>query len=179
MLYIRNAKYFREYYQREKAQNRDKDVDVDFIDLKHPNPKKFNKGFGSLVFGSGRDNVESFLRSTVLNVAADQQSVYELIQNADDCDAKFISINYNDKYLLCINNGKPFTDRNLAGLINVGDSDKTFEEIGTYGIGFKIVHRLLGKDDGADAIINDYAGALMFSWSNLNLIDLRIMMKLE
>lgn len=171
MLYTRNAKYFREYYKVEKAQNRDKDVDVDFIDLKHPNPKNFKKGFGSLIFGSGRDNVENFLRSTVLNVAADQQSVYELIQNADDCDASFINISYNDKYLLCINNGKPFSDRNMAGLINVGDSDKTLEEIGTYGIGFKIVHRLLGEDDGADAIVKDFAGALIFSWNTFFQFD--------
>lgn len=171
MLYTRNAKLFREYYKVEKAQNRDRDVDVNFIDLKHPNPQNFRKGFGSLIFGSGRDNVESFLRSTVLNVAADQQSVYELIQNADDCDASFISISYNDKYLLCINNGKPFSDRNMAGLINVGDSDKTLDEIGTYGIGFKIVHRLLGEDDGADAIVNDYAGAVIFSWNKFTQFD--------
>lgn len=171
MLYTRNAKLFREYYKLEKAQNRDPDVDIDFIDLKHPDPKNFKKGFGSLIFGSGRDNVESFLRSTVLNVAADQQSVYEMIQNADDCDASFINISYNEKYLLCINNGKPFTDRNMAGLINVGDSDKTQEEIGTYGIGFKIVHRLLGDDDGADAIVNNFAGALIFSWNKFIQFD--------
>lgn len=171
MLYTRNAKFFREYYKVEKAQNRDPDVEIDFIDLKHPDPKNFKKGFGSLIFGSGRDNVESFLRSTVLNVAADQQSVYEMIQNADDCDASFINISYNEKYLLCINNGKPFTDRNMAGLINVGDSDKTQEEIGTYGIGFKIVHRLLGDDDGADAIVNNFAGALIFSWNKFVQFD--------
>ena len=171
MLYTRNAKLFREYYKVEKAQNRDKDVDIDFIDLKHPDPKNFKKGFGSLIFGSGRDNVENFLRSTVLNVAADQQSVYEMIQNADDCDASFINISYNEKYLLCINNGKPFTDRNMAGLINVGDSDKTQEEIGTYGIGFKIVHRLLGDDDGADAIVKNFAGSLIFSWNKFIQFD--------
>jgi hypothetical protein len=171
MLFTRNAKLFREYYKVEKAQNRDPDVDVNFIDLKHPNPQDFRKGFGSLIFGSGRDNVESFLRSTVLNVAADQQSVYELIQNADDCDASFINISYNDKYLLCINNGKPFSDRNMAGLINVGDSDKTLDEIGTYGIGFKIVHRLLGEDDGAEAIVKNFAGALIFSWNKFIQFD--------
>ena len=171
MLYTRNAEFFREYYKLKKAQNRDCDVDVNFLDLKHPNPQKFKKGFGSLIFGSGRNNVESFLRSTVLNVAADQQSVYELIQNADDCNASFISISYNDKYLLCINNGKPLSDSNMASLINVGDSDKTLDEIGTYGIGFKIVHRLLGEDDGADAIVKDHAGALMFSWNKFTQFD--------
>ena len=105
------------------------------------------KGFSYLVYGA-RGNIGGFLRSASLNVAADQQAIYELIQNADDCEADLFSVFYNREYLLCINNGTPFSKRNMSAILNVGDSDKNSEDIGTFGIGFKIIHRLLGEDDG-------------------------------
>ena len=105
-----------------------------------------------------------FLKTIALNVAADDQAIYELIQNADDCESTF-SVNYNEKYLLCINNGNYFTDYDMSAIINVAGNYKDGEDIGSWGIGFKILHRLLGTDDGEEAIINDYAGPVIFSWN--------------
>lgn len=56
----------------------------------------------------------------------------------------------------------------MSAILNVGDSDKDAQDIGTFGIGFKIIHRLLGEDDGLKAILNDYAGPIVFSWNQYN-----------
>lgn len=170
MLYIKDASYFRRYYKEVEARNDDKSIDVNFINTFHPNPERREKGFSNLVYGS-RKNIGGFLRASSLNVAADQQAIYELIQNADDCNSSFFSVNYNEKYLMCINNGDYFSNSNMSAIINVGDSDKQGEDIGTFGIGFKILHRLLGEDDGLDAIINDYAGPIIFSWNKYTQFD--------
>lgn len=164
MLFTRNALFFREYFKTVIARDRDRDLDLNFIAPMNPDKKRFEKGFAKLVYAN-RDDVGKFLRTTALNVAADQQAIYELIQNADDCNSSFFSVSYNEKYLLCINNGDYFSESNMAAIINVGASDKEGEDIGTFGIGFKILHRLVGKDDGLEAIIDDYAGPTIFSWN--------------
>lgn len=164
MLFTRNALFFREYFKTIIARDRDRDLDLNFIAPMHPDKKRFEKGFAKLVYAN-RDDVGKFLRTTALNVAADQQAIYELIQNADDCNSTFFSVSYNEKYLLCINNGNYFTESNMSAIINVGASDKEGEDIGTFGIGFKILHRLVGKDDGLDAIVDEYAGPTIFSWN--------------
>ncbi len=168
MLYIKNLSSFRQYYKSDEALNFDESIDTSFINTFHPE-KSANKtkGFSYLVYGA-RGNIGGFLRSASLNVAADQQAIYELIQNADDCKANLISVFYNTKYLLCINNGTPFSKRDMSAILNVGDSGKGAEDIGTFGIGFKIIHRLLGEDDGLKAILNDYAGPIIFSWNQYN-----------
>jgi hypothetical protein len=163
-MYTRNAQDFRKYFKENDARNDDKSVDIDFVSTFHPDPIRREKGFANLVYGTRKD-IGGFLRSAALNVAADQQAIYELIQNADDCDSTFFSVNYNENYLLCINNGAYFSDSNMAAIINVGESDKEGEDIGTFGIGFKILHRLVGEDDGLNAIINDYSGPIIFSWN--------------
>lgn len=165
MLYTRNARSFREDFKEDEARNDDESVDIDFVSTLHPNKKRREKGFAYLLYGA-RKGIGGFLRSSALNVAADQQAIYELVQNADDSSSTFLSVNYNEDYLLCINNGNYFSNSNMAAIINVGESDKEGEDIGTFGIGFKIIHRLVGVDDGLDAIMNDYAGPIIFSWSN-------------
>ena len=168
MLYIKDLSFFRQYYKSQEALNFDRSIDTSFINTFHPEkPTNKTKGFSYLVYGA-RGNIGGFLRSASLNVAADQQAIYELIQNADDCEADLFSVFYNRKYLLCINNGTPFSKRNMSSILNVGDSDKNSEDIGTFGIGFKIIHRLLGEDDGLKSILNDYAGPIIFSWNQYN-----------
>jgi len=168
MLYIKDLSFFRKFYKSQVALNSDKSIDTSFINTFHPEkPSNITKGFSYLVYGA-RGNIGGFLRSASLNVAADQQAIYELIQNADDCEANLFSVFYNREYLLCINNGTPFSKRNMSAILNVGDSDKDAEDIGTFGIGFKIIHRLLGEDDGLKAILNDYAGPIIFSWNQYN-----------
>lgn len=164
MLYTRNAFHFRNFFARTVARDRDRDLDLNFIAPLHPDKNRFEKGFAKLIYAN-RDDVGKFLTSTALKVAVDDQAIYELIQNADDCKSSFFSVNFNEKYLLCINNGNAFTDQDMSAIINIAANYKDGEDIGTFGIGFKILHRLVGKENGRDAIINDYAGPIIFSWN--------------
>ena len=67
--------------------------------------------------------------------------VYELLQNAEDAEAKSIKfIQYPDR-LEVFHDGKPFTSANLQGLCDIGKSDKVdnLNQIGEFGVGFKSV----------------------------------------
>lgn len=164
MLYTRNAFYFRKFYKEEVARERGH-LDLNFVGSLHPDKRRNETGFSKLIYGN-REDLGKLLGTIALNVAADDQAIYELIQNADDCKSSFFSVNYNEKYLLCINNGNYFSDLDMSAIINVAGNYKDGEDIGTFGIGFKILHRLVGADDGREAIINDYAGPIIFSWNN-------------
>ena len=133
----------------------------------HPDKRRKETGFSKLIYGN-REDLGKLLGTIALNVAADDQAIYELIQNADDCKSSFFSVSYNEKYLLCINNGNYFSDQDMSAIINVAGNYKDGEDIGTFGIGFKILHRLVGKDDGREEIINNHAGPIIFSWNEYN-----------
>ena len=163
MLYTRNAFYFRKFYKEEVARESGY-IDLNFVGSLHPDKKRRETGFSKLIYGN-REDLGKLLGTIALNVAADDQAIYELIQNADDCKSSFFSVSYNEDYLLCINNGNYFSDRDMSAIINVAGNYKDGEDIGTFGIGFKILHRLVGADDGREAIINDYAGPIIFSWN--------------
>ena len=67
--------------------------------------------------------------------------VYELLQNAEDAEAKCIKfVQYPDR-LEVFHDGKPFTAKNLQGLCDIGKSDKVdnLNQIGEFGVGFKSV----------------------------------------
>ena len=67
--------------------------------------------------------------------------IYELLQNAEDAEATKILFIERDDALQVLHDGRPFTERNLAGLTDIGLSDKLPEsnKIGKFGIGFKSV----------------------------------------
>jgi len=67
--------------------------------------------------------------------------VYELLQNAEDAEARSIRfVQYPDR-LEVMHDGKPFTAQNLQGLCDIGKSDKVdnLNQIGEFGVGFKSV----------------------------------------
>lgn len=67
--------------------------------------------------------------------------VYELLQNAEDAEAKSIKfVQYPDR-LEVMHDGRPFTEENLKGLCDIGKSDKVdnLNQIGEFGVGFKSV----------------------------------------
>ena len=67
--------------------------------------------------------------------------VYELLQNAEDAQAKSIKfVQYPDR-LEVLHDGRPFTAKNLQGLCDIGKSDKVdnLNQIGEFGVGFKSV----------------------------------------
>lgn len=169
MLYTRNAYHFRKFYKEEVARESGS-IDLKFVGSLHPDKNRRETGFAKLIYGN-REDLGKLLGTIALNVAADDQAIYELIQNADDCSSSFFSVSYNEEYLLCINNGNYFTERDMSAIINVAGNYKDGEDIGTFGIGFKILHRLVGADDGREAIINDYAGPIIFSWNKFFQLD--------
>ena len=67
--------------------------------------------------------------------------VYELLQNAEDAEAKSIRFIQHADCLEVLHDGKPFTSANLQGLCDIGKSDKVdnLNQIGEFGVGFKSV----------------------------------------
>lgn len=67
--------------------------------------------------------------------------IYELLQNAEDASATRIRfIQYEDR-LVVMHDGAAFTEQNLRGLCDIGQSDKinNLNQIGEFGVGFKSV----------------------------------------
>src|SRR5690606_14709466 len=79
--------------------------------------------------------------------------------------------------VLIANNGKMFDFDSIRSILNVGSSTKTVDSqsIGKFGIGFKLAHRLVGKENGLDELLStEPSGPILFSWKNgeiLNLAD--------
>ena len=67
--------------------------------------------------------------------------IYELLQNAEDAEATRVVFIEKDDALQVLHDGRPFTERNLTGLTDIGLSDKLPEtnKIGKFGVGFKSV----------------------------------------
>lgn len=174
---VKNQRSYRKYYKKHEANSDDPKVNVNYLGHSHRKEDgELKFGFFQMLHGNKKDE-KGFLRSDVLNIAADHQAVYELIQNADDAGSEMVLIHLAEDHLVALNTGKPFhylahdesgreNKGRVASLLNVGQSDKGIEEIGTFGIGFKIVHRLLGEDDAADALSEEYKGPSVFSWFN-------------
>lgn len=157
---VKNTAQYRKFIQeREQLTN----YDPNFIGSTHGN----KMGFFKIMHGI-KDNIKNFLRGELQN-AEDDQAIYEFIQNAADCDSSEVFIFYNEKYFLAINNGNPFENSDIESILNIKQSSKEGQDkIGRYGIGFKLVHRLVGKEDGLKELIEDYKGPIIFSWKNEN-----------
>lgn len=67
--------------------------------------------------------------------------IYELLQNAEDAEAKNIKFVLYDDRLEVMHDGKPFTLSDLRSLFNIGKSNKAenYNQIGEFGVGFKSV----------------------------------------
>jgi len=78
MLYTRNAFHFRKFYKEEVAKEK-YPIDLKFTGSTAPNEN--NDGFSKLIYGN-REDIGKLLSTIALNVAADDQAIYELIQNA-------------------------------------------------------------------------------------------------
>ena len=161
-MYIKSIRNFRTSIKQEKPDTRsNRFIDEHFIGTYNAEQIK---GFFGMYHGI-KDRPDKYLRSTALNVAADEQAIYEFMQNAVDCRSTHFFIFYNESYFLAINNGSPFNEKDVKAILNLGQSDKGNAEIGSYGVGFKLTHRLIGKDDGVEELINEYKGPIVFSWS--------------
>lgn len=121
---------------------------------------------------------------------AEEQLFYEFVQNAYDADADSLFFYANQKYLIVLNNGKPFyTDFDIFESDNVSEGQlysflakgKSLKRdapgmMGKYGQGSKLLYTLLTKVDFdlgnekllINAIKNDKKGPCLISWNNRN-----------
>jgi hypothetical protein len=67
------------------------------------------------------------------------------------------SICFDDENkLIVINNGSVFSEEGIKSILNIGQSfgKQEPDKIGRYGIGFKLVHRFVGKSSGLDELLH-------------------------
>lgn len=169
---IRNLVKFREWVKKEYGAGSD-NLHPHYMGIQTTteNAKKF--GFYYLFHGINRSGLRNALFGS-LQLAEDTQGIYEFIQNSADCGATYFSIFYNEDYFLAFNNGAKFTNSNVIAILNEGDSDKTDgSSIGRFGVGFKIVHRLVGETDGLNELVNEEEprGPVIFSWDKKSDIE--------
>jgi AAA domain len=164
---IKDIAQFRQYIKKTSGRENDNSTDENFVGSYYQQNGTITKGFFEIYHGRTK-NIRKWLRANAVNIAADEQAIYEFMQNAVDCGSTHFFIFYNDDYFLVINNGNQFQINDVDTILNIGQSEKGNAEIGSYGIGFKIVHRLVGENDGVDELTNEYKGPILFSWSNLN-----------
>ena len=166
---IKSAKFFRFWYKTEvkEIEGNDPTHNENFVGTYYKeNGKKSIKGFFEMYHGDKPD-IASYLPS-ILKIAEDGQAIYEFLQNAVDCGSTHFYIFYNESYFLAINNGSPFDIEGLQSILNIAQTTKKDpDKIGRFGIGFKLAHRLVGKNEGTDELVRQYKGPILFSWSKL------------
>ena len=157
---VNSAKEYRQWIRDQRFRP---DVDVNFIGCSLKDGNRMIKGFFELFHGF-KDDIEKYLPS-LLDIAEDNQAIYEFLQNAVDCGATHFWAFYNDEYFLAVNNGEKFTIEGVSSILNIAQSTKyTASSIGRLGIGFKLVHRLVGKGNGTHELVHSNKGPIMFSW---------------
>lgn len=157
---VNSAKEYRRWM---KAQEGRPEVDENYIGCSYESGDKKIKGFFNLFHGK-KDDIEKYLPS-LLDIAEDNQAIYEFLQNAVDCGATHFWAFYNDEYFLAVNNGTKFDLEGISSILNIAQSTKTTSSsIGRLGIGFKLAHRLVGKGNGTYELVHGNKGPIIFSW---------------
>lgn len=152
------------------------EIEENFMGCSYDSPEGYKSGFFNLFHGM-KDDIERYLPS-LLDIAEDNQAIYEFLQNADDCNATHFWAFYNDQYFLAVNNGAKFSVEGLSSILNIAQSTKSdSSSIGRLGIGFKLAHRLVGKGNGVRELVHGNKGPIMFSWDKAS--QLRELMSLE
>ena len=164
---IKSAKSFRQWYKNLTPARKQAAQfwDENFIGTQHNDLS----GFFAMYHGD-KTHIYDFLRKEV-EMAEDGQAIYEFVQNAADSDSTKFYMFYDENYLIVINNGSVFSKEGVKSILNIGQSfgKQEPDKIGRYGIGFKLVHRLVGKSSGLDELLNvdkqGHKGPILFSWS--------------
>lgn len=179
---IKDIQQYRTFYKTTRPVSQE--LEEHFIGNYYYDEKKDVKKFGWFTmyhgdrdgFSTPEAGIENFLQS-FLDMAKDGQAVYEFLQNAVDAGSTHYTMVWGkdevdgNYYLLVANNGEMFTPNSIRSILNVGSSTKNADSqtIGKFGIGFKLAHRLVGKDNGLQELINENSGPLLFSWKNYEL----------
>lgn len=178
---IKNIQEYRSFYKNEIRRLKLADRNENFIGnfLNEPDSNEVEFGWFEIYhgdkegYGKAEAGIENFLQS-FLDMAKDGQAVYEFLQNAVDAGSTHYAMVWGqdeldgNHYLLVANNGKMFNLDSVRSILNVGSSTKSNDSqtIGKFGIGFKLAHRLVGKDNGLQELINENSGPILFSWKN-------------
>ena len=92
--------------------------------------------------------------------------IYELLQNADDAgkrgnEEKPVRMGFvlRDNELVVWNDGRSFDQRDIAGVLAIGQSSKDLTQIGAFGIGFKSIYVYTDRPE-------IYSGAAKFCIQN-------------
>lgn len=179
---IKNIRQFRGIIKNEIADLNYNDRNENFIGVSVAKEGTgFEYGFFSIYHGlkkgyNGNDGVRGFLKG-FLDMASDGQAVYEFMQNAVDARSSKFCLFWDkdeddgEEYLLVVNNGTMFDADGIQSILNIGISTKASDSysIGKFGIGFKLAHRLVGKENGLDELIDKNYGPVLFSWKNAEL----------
>ncbi|MFL5787155.1 MAG: AAA domain-containing protein [Flavisolibacter sp.] len=132
-------------------------------------------GFFSMLNGHG--DIENKL-NTILNIAGDSQAIYEFMQNAVDANSTFFYLGKygtdESPYLIVLNNGDYFDLQSVVSILAIGANAKyrNPDNIGQFGVGFKLAHRLIGADNSLRELLDENKGPLLFSWANGEINDL-------
>lgn len=127
--------------------------------------------------GAGREPIAGKLRG-VLEMAQNDQAIYEITQNAADCGASELRLWYNEEHFLACNDGEAFSDQDVRSILDTFGSAKALRQqpgkdgmIGQYGVGFKLFHRLVGRESGLEELLDQNAGPMVFSWTTREQLD--------
>ena len=90
---VNSAKEYRQWIRDQRYRP---DVDINFIGCSLKNGNQMIKGFFELFHGF-KDDIEKYLPS-LLDIAEDNQAIYEFLQNAVDCGSTHFWAFYNDQY---------------------------------------------------------------------------------
>lgn len=158
---VSSQKAFRALFKQERPNLRVECNNPNFIGTE----KNGEYGFFSMYHGLKQD-IRGFLQAD-LNMAEDDQAIFEFLQNAVDCHATLFDVYYDNESFCVINNGEQFNKEGIISILNIGQSTKhDANSIGRLGVGFKLAHRLVGKQNGLEELLNDYKGPIVFSWNS-------------
>lgn len=166
---IKDIREFRKFYKENILQINDDRRNENFIGHSFNSNGETKYGFFQIYHGD-KEDINKFI-TPFLKMAQDWQAVYELLQNAYDADSKNFVLFFDEEYLLAFNNGKQFSLEGIRSILNIGQSTKESKSnIGKYGVGFKIVHRLIGETDGKKEL-NELKGPILFSWDQTSELE--------
>lgn len=175
---IKDIRQYRSVYKKEIVECSDTNRNEHFVGMRTKVGEKSEYGFFAICHGdksgfNNSDGIRGFLEG-FLDMAKDGQAVYEFLQNAVDAGSSEFGLFWGrdeadgNDYLMVVNNGMPFDVDSIRSILNVGVSTKSSDNytIGKFGIGFKLAHRLVGRENGLDELINLNYGPILFSWQH-------------
>ncbi|MCK7556372.1 ATP-binding protein [Chitinophaga sedimenti] len=182
---IKDIRQFRTLYKREIREIDSTNRNEHYVGVRRDIEGRSEYGFFEIYHGDKEgfnesDGIRGFLEG-FLDMAKDGQAVYEFMQNAVDAKSTRFCLFWGkdeedgNNYLMVLNNGDMFSMDAVRSILNVGVSTKSSNNftIGKFGIGFKLAHRLVGRENGLDELIHQNYGPILFSWQDGEIAQLK------